>query len=385
MHTYKVALRALALLAMIHAGMASAETKIKGMRVDPSYLYGMAASAQAAAQLIVNDAVAMGVNTLFMYSYSPVYGAFYKTTYQYTAVENGFGIEDMLGNLITAAHAKGIKVVAWLPVNDFKQAAKAQPSWRAKTQTGANYVPYAGTFVMSAWHPGFRSWYKGFLTDLLTHYPALDGIEAGEGQVDYNWDMTTDYNPTATQLYKQAYPRGTVGDANWVKFRTQGMTGLHQILGTVAHQYGRKAYVVQTWSPYDDGTGDLMSSADIAAGCGFDFDGIMNLPAPGRPDVVTGEFMYQQWAATDTDVTPFTTAWTIQAARQFIANVAGRVTPVVHVEISDFGTGPLTPADFGAALQDAYTNSTGGADFYDFYQIETDNAQGDVTAVYYGH
>lgn len=378
------ALRIAGFIAMIHGGSALAETKIKAMRVDPSYLYGMAASAQAAAQLVVTDAVAMGVNTLFMLSYTS-YGAFYKTSYQYTAVETGFGAEDMLGNLITAAHAKGIKVVAWLPVNDFKQAATAQAAWRAKTKKGKNYSPSSGTYILSAWHPGFRAWYQGFLTDLLTNYPTLDGIEAGEGQVDYNWDMTTDYNATATQLYQAAYPKGTLGDANWVAFRTLGMTGLHQILGTVAHKFGKKAYVVQTWSPYDDGTGNLMTSADIASGSGFDFAGIMNLPAPGRPDVMTAELIYQQWLAGSSDTAPFTPAWTVQATKQFIAQVPAGVTPLVHVEISDFGDGPITPANFETALGDGYAGCPGGADFYDFYQIVTDNAQADVTAVFYGH
>jgi uncharacterized lipoprotein YddW (UPF0748 family) len=108
------------------------ETKIKGMRVDPGYLYGLAPDTTSTVQMVVDDAAAAGVNTIFLLTYSSVYGAYYKTNYSDTIVEGGYGAADFLGQLLPAAHGKGIKVIAWLPVNNFKNVWTANSGWRSK-------------------------------------------------------------------------------------------------------------------------------------------------------------------------------------------------------------------------------------------------------------
>ena len=75
----------------------NASAKMKGMRFDPSYYYNMGFTSETLAEKIVNDAVYIGANFIFLYSYSPVYGALYKTTYEFTSIENGFGMQDLLG------------------------------------------------------------------------------------------------------------------------------------------------------------------------------------------------------------------------------------------------------------------------------------------------
>src|SRR4051812_42639005 len=84
--------------------------KIKGMRVNPSYLYRLVKTknkkhlAKASAQKVVQDAKLAGVNTLFIQAYNPTFGAFYPTTYAHTEVEPGLGNQDFMGELLQTAH-----------------------------------------------------------------------------------------------------------------------------------------------------------------------------------------------------------------------------------------------------------------------------------------
>ncbi|MBI5148486.1 family 10 glycosylhydrolase [Candidatus Pacearchaeota archaeon] len=350
---------------------------IKGMRFDPSYYYNKGYSAATLAAKIASDAQTNGVNTIFMYSYNPTYGAFYKTTYQDTAVEGGFGSQDMLKELISAAHAKNIKVVAWLPVNNFKKVWDNHADWREKTKSGTDYKPATDLYLLSPLHDSFQTWYQGFLNDLLTTYPGIDGIEAAEGVIDWTWDWSVDYNPVANQKYLAAYPSGTLGDANWKIFRASGMTKLHQILIQVAHSKSKQAYVVQTWSSKSDG--HLMLSSAIRDGSGFDFDGIMNLA--DKPNYIAAELIWQEQASNYNNPTIFTPDWTKQATEEFITNVNKRTNAIVHVELSTFGAYTPTNAQFQTSLQHALTG-TQGADFYDHNLVETKAAWPNVKAVY---
>lgn len=354
------------------------QVKVKGFRFDPSYYYGQGYTAQTLANKIVNDAVANNANTIFILAYSSFWGAFYPTTYADTEVEQGFGKEDILGKLIITANSSDIKVVAWLPVNNFKKVWNNHADWREKLKDSSDYNPVPGeTFLLSPQHDSFQSWYRGFLNDLLLKYPNIEGIEAGEGLIDWSWDWTTDYNPVANQKYIAAYPSGTLGDANWKIFRANGMTQLHKILIEVAHSKSKKAYVVQTWSPKTDG--HLMLSTDIRDGSGFDFDGIMNLA--DKPDYIMAELIWQQWAAANNNPTTFTPGWTRTATQEFVAKVNGRTLALVHVELTPFGSYAPTNAQFQTSLQHAI-NGTSGADFYDSYQCQTKNAWPNVKAVY---
>jgi len=350
---------------------------IRGMRFDPSYYYGKGYTARTLAQYIADQAYTNGVNTIFVMAYSPAYGAFYPTTYADTAVEGGFGQGNILGELITAAHAKKIKVVAWLPVNNFKKVWDNHPDWRSKKKDGSDYLPVANTYFLSCWHDSFQSWYRGFLEDLLARYPNLDGIEAGEGIVDWYWNYEADYNLAASQKYLQQYPGGTLGDANWKLYRAKGMTRLHEILISVAHSRGVGAYVVQTWTAKPDG--HLMTSAEIADGSGFDFDGIMSLA--DKPDYLMAELMWQQWAAEYSNPTTFNPDWTATARNEFISKVNGRVKALVHVELSAFGSYAPTPIQLETSLRYAATG-TAGVDFYDHYQVAGSGAMQNVKNVY---
>lgn len=251
------------------------------------------------------------------------------------------------------------------------------PSWRAKKKDGTDYIPASYTFLLSTWHDSYISWYDGFVKDLLNNYPDLDGIEAIEPFIDWNWDWTTDYNSIHNQKYFAKYPSGTLGDANWKIFRAEGLTNLIKIMIADAHAKGTKTYVVQTWTAKSDG--NLMRSEDIRDGAGFDFNGIMNLLV--KPDFVQAELIWQQWAAEYGSKTIFNADWTTKARDQFVTNVAGRTAAIVHVEISPFGTYTPTNTEFETSLKHARTN-TQGADFYDHKQVQDKNAWVNVKNAY---
>lgn len=359
----------------VHNAHAIGGRKIKGIRLDPGYLYDTIYQKQGLndtqklSTFVVDQVVRHGFNTIYFLAYSPDSGAFYPTNYSMTIVEGDFGQNDFLGSLLKAAHLKNISVVAWLPVNNFKQVWLKQKEWREKNKWGMDYRPTADIYLLSPWHNSFRSWYQGFLEDLCTRYPDLDGLEAGEGIVDFNWDGASDYNKYAKARYAASYPKGRIGDENWLRFRAQGLTDLHRLLGLVAHNHKKEAHVVQTWSTVDNERGDLMSSEDIMLGSGFDFDGILNLDiADGRPDYMVGEFMWQQWQDTYEN-SAFNIAWTEKAANDFVAKVGQRSTPVIHIELSPFGRSKITNLDFLKTLQHAILPGNIGVDIYDFHQI----------------
>jgi hypothetical protein len=319
----------------------------------------------------------MGANAIFMHTYNTEYGAFYSTTYQDTEMEQGFGIQNMLGELISAVHAKNIKVVAWLPVNNFEKVWTNHPDWREKKVDGTDYRPDASLYLLSPLHDSFKTWYKGFLEDLFTRYPSLDGAEAAEGFVDWGWNGGADYNPVANQKYFAAYPSGQLGDANWKIFRAKGLTALYEILFNVSHARGKPAYVVQTWAAYANG--HLMNSTDIRDGCGLDFDGVMNKMA--STDYMMAELIWQQEASYASSTAIFNPDWTGQAKNEFLTKVGGRAKALVHVELSTFGAYTPTNTQFQTSLTHAITG-TAGADFYDHNLMEQKSAMPNAQAVY---
>jgi hypothetical protein len=349
----------------------TATTNIRGLRVDPSYFYGTYSgqSVTTIASDVVSKAKANGANTLFVYAYNSVYGAFYPTTYTQSAVEGGYGSQNILSALTTAAKSNSMKVVAVVPVNNFKSVWDKNPAWRVKNKAGADYKPFSDTYLLSAHSAGFKAWLKGFYQDLLAKNPNVDGIEAVEPTVDYYWAKDADYNPDATTQYKAAYPAGTLGDQNWLNMRAKAMTDLIQILTSSAGAVGKNSYLVQTMPAKSDGT--LFSSTVLKNNIGLDLDGIMALTGTSKLTYLMGELIWQQWAA-EYGTTKFSPTWTRGASQAFISYVAGRTTPLVHVEVSSFSgsVGTVTPTltEFKSSL-DSIKDLGVGIDVYDFSQI----------------
>jgi uncharacterized lipoprotein YddW (UPF0748 family) len=352
------------------------EVRVRGIRVDPGYFYTMYPdqAPKQVAKEVVKAAKASKINTLFLYTYNHVYGALYPTDYPLTTVENGLGTANIVQEIIKAANAGGMKVVAVVPVNNFREVWVHKPEWRSKKSNGSDYVPAHNTFMLSAHHPEFQTWLKGFYDDLLTRNPGLDGIEAVEPFVDLNWAKESDYNPKAMEAFKLAYPSAKPGDKDWFHHRAQGLTELIAILNTAAHRHKKSSFLVQTWPA--KANGKLVSSTVIKNNLGLDFDAILALKDEEKLDYVIAELMWQQWAA-EYGRKQFPVTWTKQAARDFIKYVDGRSMPLIHLEISLFtgksGTVIPTPEEFGESLS-LLRDMDVGVEVYDHNQISKQNA-----------
>lgn len=360
----------------------SQQLKLRSLRVDPSYFYDLypGSTAQSIATDVVTKAKAAGANALVITAYNTTYGAFYKTTYTFTTVEGGYGAANIFNELNSAAKAQGLLTIASVPVNNFKKVWEVKSAWRAKMISGADYIPASNQYLLCVWHSDFRNWLTGFYDDLFLNNPNVDGIEAVEPYIDYNWMKESDYNNAATKKFKSTYPRGKLGDANWLKLRAQGLTDLVAIMNTKAAQYGKKTFLVQSWPVKSDGT--LYSSDTIRDNIGLDFNGILNLTGSSKLNYLTAELIWQMWAAEYGGTVFSPSTWTQQAAVDFINIVAGRSLPVIHVEISPFWGSfnyvAPTNQEFADSLS-GIKDLNAGIDVYEYSQIFLLNAWSALT------
>lgn len=346
---------------------------IRGLRVDVGYLYNLYPdkTVTAIAEELVRKASRGGVNTLFIYAYNSAFGSTYVTDYPFTTVEGGYGRHDILNHISLEARRNGIKVVACVPANNFKTLWEQKPEWRAKTIDGADYVPAENMFLLSAWHPEFKSWLKGFFRDLIVKNPYIDGLEIVEPFIDYRWQRESDYNPFANARFKKQFPSGKLGDENWLLVRAQGLTELITIMNAAAHFYKKNSYLVHTWPANDDGL--LVSYNFIRDHIGLDIAELLKLKGNKTLDYLSTELIWQQWAAQHGGDN-FDPEWTAKTGLEFIKTLNSRTKAIIHVEITPF-TGENgvvvkpTPEEFAATLK-AITPLNVGIDVYDYGQIE---------------
>ncbi|WPD21000.1 MAG: hypothetical protein SD837_12400 [Candidatus Electrothrix scaldis] len=313
------------------------------LRLDPGRLYNVVPEGAPgetevekvarAARQVVDDAIRAGFKAIFVIAYSPVHGAYYPTSYEYSKMEQGYGRLGLLQSLIEAA-GNDLEVIASFHVNNFQSVYEQQPDWREKRENQTDYN-YPEKFPLSPYHPAYREWFKGLLVDFLTIHPQIDGLEAFEGYVDYEGPFHADFNEAATHDFQLKHGEAEpLKGAVWKKHRAQGLTELHGILFDVAKEKQKKSFVVQTWTAKP--SGELWSINAIRDTFGFDFDEITNL----RPHAVAVQLIWQQWAHLNRPTEIFTPEWTETAGREARALLAipEDVQYLIHVELTDFAT-----------------------------------------------
>lgn len=352
------------------------EFRVNGMRIDISYVYKMypkKSMADVISEVITNSKKG-SINTLFIYAFSSVYGAYYQTNYKFASVEKGFGIQNILKELTTAAKKNGIRVVAVVPINSFKEAWVKNPEWRVKDKKGRDYRPGKDIYPVSLWHPEFRKWVQGLYEDLLYRNPELDGLEALEPSVDYNWNKQADYNEVATQTFKSYYPDSPLGGNDWLFFRARGLTEVIAIMNASAHAAGKKSYVVHTWPAKSNGK--LFTGSEIKEMTGLDIRGILTLEGASKLDYLVTELIWQQWAA-EYGKKKFTAKWPQKAAKEVIEFVNHRSGVMIHVEPTPFKgkKGEVVPTlkEFAETLT-SLRDLNVGVGVYDYNQIVKLNA-----------
>ncbi len=114
--------------------------KTRGIRLDPGYFYNShgGQSVEAVARDVINTIKNARGNTIYLYAYNTMHGAFYPTTYNGTTVEPGYGTQNVFGVVAKEAKRQGFKVVAVVPLNNFKGVWTNNPSWRSKQADNKN-------------------------------------------------------------------------------------------------------------------------------------------------------------------------------------------------------------------------------------------------------
>ena len=358
--------------------------KVRGLRVDLAYESCTdGPSTTSAVERVVSNAAAWGVNTLYPFAWSYEYGTYWKTTNADLKMTTA-GSHDALRIMADQAHARGIKVIAWIqPANSFTNAWANHADWRARQVDGSTYsYPDESKpieYLLSPFNTNYVNWFAGVVGEVLD--TGVDGVDISETTVDPTVSTNLTYDAAATNLYWQRYPSGQLGDENWKLLRAEVLTSnIFQRVGGVVHAYsGRYFHVTFSWHAEKD-TGSLEPiQVETRDSTGFDLHDIVDLPASARPDAFNVEFLWQNYQNTNI----FNPAWVTFAATSFTARMRGRTPVVTHVELMPGDYQPVTTNAFEASLRHALTNSMGG-DFYDYHQAVVTNAGLSVSNVYSG-
>ena len=341
--------------------------KLKCIRIDPGYFYGgpySGKSTDAIAEMMVALAIEWGANTIYFRAASPYYGAYWDQPITPDLnSEGGHGRNDLFPRVIEKAHAEGVTIIAYVEPNRMKSVWDANPEWREKDAAGNDYLP--DYFPLSVFNPGYLQWTATFITELLDM--GADGVDIAE--CDYvGWGSAATYDASANARYFAEYPRGSLGDENWVFLRRQVLTEWYEMIGHLVHAKQKEFHVTYTWASQPNG--DLFDNADISDATGFSFDDLLALLPAARPDFMVAELMWQAEAARHGGPV-FSASWTESAAKQFTAFVAGRAGAIVHVEVTPFsgaaGMVAPMPDDIETSMALALEHSD-GADVYDMDQ-----------------
>ena len=341
-----------------------ARDNVRSVRFDAAYYYGRSSSVRQLAEELTEAWAEQGINLVYFYAYNRVYGARYVTHYAGNTMED-FGRQDLLGHVLREAHRRGIKVVAWLQGVQHKPVWESHPGWREKTRDGGDYKPDRDSYFLCVRNPEVMKWWMGFLDDLLTRYPELDGVDLAECQVDL-WGDHACYCEHCNGQFAQEHPGAAAPGKEWREFRAEGLTRLLLASSRLVHSYGKETHLTTVFTAGQNGK--LMASEVVRDAIGFDLEGVLN--SPDRPEVIQAELIWQQWAAIYGDRNTFRAEWTQRGVQQAKEMVRGRARLVAHVEVTDFGGGRLDGPGLARTIAAAVQGEPYGVDIYDAHLLE---------------
>lgn len=152
---------------------------IQGVRFDPSYYYNLKKPVKSFADSVTAFWHDHGINTVFFKAYDPKFGAVYKTNYRFNKTTD-YSKDDLLKIFIESCHKNNIQLIIWSPVLEHKGAWDANPDWRIKYLNGTDLIPEADKTILCYNNPQVREWWFGYIKDLLSNYPQIDGIDLAE-------------------------------------------------------------------------------------------------------------------------------------------------------------------------------------------------------------
>lgn len=370
---------------------------VKAIRIDPGMFSGVFPSADAAVQGVVDDLVRWKADTAFVFAYSPIYGAYYSTSYPGAWGTSFLAAQNFLPKFVTAAKAKNIKVVASYRMNHYQGAPGADfhPEWRMLAQGNGSLprptyswngygVPInpLSAYAKGVGGKGFADWFQGLLEDAKTRHPGLFGLEACEGNVAESFEegaTMPDFHPDALADFSSKNPGKPFGGPEWRKHRAAGLTELHRRLKAVCGTT-HKAFVIHDL-PCAAAQTTLRDPDGYAAGCGFDWRAIAALGFDGL--ILSAIWQQRQQDACEDggDPSKFNPAWTGAAAAQFKA-LFPSANRYIHVEATRFPSFhqnkcPATPKpdELYDAIVQGLKNSS-GVTLYSYDQLRRKNAAG---------
>ncbi len=336
-----------------------------GIRFDPSFFFDRGVTARELARSEVARWHAAGVNAIFFRVYDPTYGASYRTNLPYNT-ETDYGAQDLLRHVLDEAHERAMKVYAWLPVLNHRGVWEAKPAWRALRPNGEPYTASSLPFPLCARQPGVAQWWGRFIDDLLDSYPDLDGIDVAEPAISWRAGEACH-----CRLCKTGFANGGRESAgSWSEYRSRPLVDL--VLEAFRRARPRTMTTILTTVLPADADGNLLPFTVLRDRTGLDLERV--LASRERPDYISVEFMWQEWAGVFKDAAVFKPAWVRRAFDEVRRRVAGRSRLIAHLELSDFGTVTVSGDDLSASLRAALEAGAEGIEVYEASLFDKKNA-----------
>ncbi|MBN1421283.1 MAG: DUF2334 domain-containing protein, partial [Planctomycetes bacterium] len=330
--------------------------RIRAVRVDPSYHHDPSRTAYETARDLAARLAGAGANAVFFRVYDPEHGAFYRTSYEGNR-ESEIGRQDLLGAFIRAARGYGIRVYAWLPCFTHAGPWEARPAWRVLREDGSAYRFGTLGFPLCPRNPEVRTWWLGFVTDILDRYPDLAGIDIAEPVVAW----TPQDGCFCPFCREESETAGAGGAEAHARLRADGLT--RTIRETIALAHARKKEAVLTTIASAAPDGSLWTFETIARQTGLDLEAVLS--GDDRPDAISAELMWQEWSASFGKPDVFTPRWVEGAAAAIRERLAGRAAFIAHVELSDSGPRAVSPDELRESIAAAIAGGASGIDVYD--------------------
>jgi hypothetical protein len=344
---------------------------IRGVRFDPSYYYNLNTPPLEYLDSLCRLWQTHEINTVYFKAYDPGYGAVYKTSYPYNRMTD-YGKSDFMELFLRTAHRYHIQFIAWLPVLEHKGTWENCKEWRIKTQNGSDLMPFPNRYFLCARKPEVQEWWLGFIKDVLTHYPDIDGIDFAEPSIIWKNRMTCACAVCTRDLGAAAASFSSAS----VDERARTFTDMLARSCKLVRSKHKKSSVTVILTA--DRKGDLLPLSAQKDITGLDIDRLLDLPM--RPDWMSCEVLWQQWADTYNDRLTFGPEWTQRAVKQARFMLAGKAHFIAHVELTPLGSVTVSAAEFYAGISAAGKGGAQSIEFYDSRLVDSMKAWDGITA-----
>lgn len=191
-------------------------------------------SSKAGIDSAVNFCDELGINTIFVVTWNKGMTQYpSKIMKEFTGVEIDtlFTGRDPLKELIDAAHAKNIKVIAWFEFGfscsyqlNGGEIIKLKPNW-ASVDVNGNLVTKNGFEWMNGFHPDVQEFMLSLIMEVVNNYD-IDGIQ-GDDRLPA-MPSEAGYDDYTKKLYSDSHngklPPNDFRDTAWVQWRADLMT-----------------------------------------------------------------------------------------------------------------------------------------------------------------